>query len=244
MSAQSGYYEAQVAGGKDQLDQVLQTQLSLPKILINSDFKNEISIYFDIDSLGQATHLKIEGGQNNVLRNESKRILRFLRFQKTQSLPDVQSYYFNMHLSAEKYNKYIKQKYRFSPKKNLPADSSYVIHTRADQSPEYYKNGEEGLEEFILSEIEYPKVAIEKSIQGTVILEFVVETNGYVTGITVKQAVNAGCSEEAIRLIKLTRWQPAVLNNVFVRYKTTYPITFNLRNVSHDNVSGSSTIGQ
>ena len=134
LSAQSSDYEAQVLGGKEQLDQVLQTQLSLPKILVNADFKNEFSIYFDIDSLGQARHIKIDGVQNNVLRNESKRMLRFLKFQQTQSLSEAQPYYVHLHLSSEKYNKYIKQKYRFSPKKNLPADSTFVIYARADQS--------------------------------------------------------------------------------------------------------------
>jgi protein TonB len=82
-------------------------------------------------------------------------------------------------------------------------------------------------------------LAIEKSIEGTVVIEFVVEANGYLTGINVKQSVNAGCTEEAVRLIKLTKWQPAVFNNKFVRYKTNFPITFSLRNISKDNTSGS-----
>jgi protein TonB len=134
---------------------------------------------------------------------------------------------------------YFKQKNKLTLKKPLPADSSFVIYTKADKSPEYYKNGDDGLAEFILSQIEYPKLAIEKSIEGTVVIEFVVETNGYLTGITVKQGVNAGCTEEALRLIKLTKWQPAVFNNKFVRYKTNFPITFSLRNISKDNTSGS-----
>ena len=95
----------------------------------------------------------------------------------------------------------------------------------------------------ILSKIEYPKLAVEKSVEGTVVLEFVVETNGYLTGITVKQGINAGCTEEAVRLIKETKWQPALLNNKFVRYRTNYPITFSLRNINKDN-TGSSQMGQ
>ncbi len=236
--------EAQPVGGKEQVDQVLQTQLNLPKTILTSNFDKELTAFFDLDSAGNAIHLKLEGGLNNVLRIELTRMFRFLKFKRSQSSqyqPDP--YFLIFKLSTEKYNKYYKQRAKLIFKKPLPADSTYIIHKKADKSPEYFKNGEEGLAEYILSEIEYPKLAIEKSIEGTVVVEFVVETNGYVTGITLKQTISAGCSDEAIKLIKQTRWQPAQLNGKYVRYKNTYPITFSLRNVNKDN-SGSSTIGQ
>jgi protein TonB len=68
-------------------------------------------------------------------------------------------------------------------------------------------------------------------VEGTVVLEYIVETNGFVTGIVPKKRVSAGCTEEAIRLISETRWQPAMLGGKAVRYRMTYPITFSLRNM-------------
>lgn len=238
-------FEAQAIGGKAQIEQALQTQLNLPKLLVNSDFKTEVLTFFDLDSAGNAIHIKIEGQVNNVLRQEVSRMFRFLKFKRTLHLPnESRPYFLNFSLSTEKYNKYIKQHSKFNLKNPKPADSSFVVHAKADRSPVYYKNGEEGLVDYILSEIEYPKIAIEKSIEGTVVLEFIVEINGYVTGIEVKKSVNGGCTEEAIRLIRETKWNPAVLNDKLVRYKTTYPITFSLRNVNKGNESSSQTIGQ
>ena len=191
-------------------------------------------------------NIKFEGiknNNNNVLRNELIRMFSFWKFHKTLHLPnESRPYFLTFKLSTEKYNKYFKQKNKLNLKKPLPADSSFIIYQKADKSPEYYKNGDDGLADFILSNIEYPKIAVEKSVEGTVVIEFVVETNGYVTGLAVKQPINAGCTEEALRLIKETKWQPAVVNNKFVRYKTTYPITFSLRNISKDN--SSSQLGQ
>ncbi len=138
----------------------------------------------------------------------------------------------------------LKQKSKINLKINLSADSSFIIYSKADKSPEYYKNGEEGLADFILSEIEYPKLAIEKSIEGTVTIEFIIETNGYVSNLIIKNGIGAGCSEEALRIIKQTKWQSAVINNKLVRYKTTYPITFSLRNVNKDNGTSSQSFGQ
>lgn len=235
-------YEAQAIGGKEQVEQVLQTQLTLPKAILTSNFEKDVSVFFDIDSAGNAINMEMTAGLNNLLRNEIKRIFKFLKFKKTQSSNQrPEPYWVTLKLSTEKYNNYFKQRSKINLKKGIAADSSYVIRTRGDKSPEYYKGGDEGLAEYILSEIEYPKLAVEKSIEGTVILEFVVETNGYVTSIVTKQGVNGGCTDEAIRLIKRTKWQPATLNNKFVRYQTTYPITFSLRNVSKD---GSGAMGQ
>jgi TonB family protein len=237
--------EAQPVGGKQQVEQVLQTQLTLPKVLLSSAFEKEVTAFFDLDSAGNAINLKFEGGLNNVLRNEMKRIFRFLKFSKTQSsIYEAEPYFYVFKISTEKYNKYFKQKSKINLKKNLSADSSYAVYSRAEISPEYFKNGDEGLKEFILSEIEYPKLALEKSIEGSVVLEFIIETNGYVTEINPKQSIFGGCLEEAIRIIKQTKWQPAELNKKFVRYKTTYPITFSLRNVSKDNGTSTQPIGQ
>lgn len=238
----SAEFEAKVVGGSEQLNQVLQTQLTLPKSVLTSNFDEHINLFFDLDSAGHAVNLKLSKGMNNLLRLELVRILRFLTFSKTQSsLYETQPYFLTLHLSTSIYNNYYKQRSKLNLKKPLPADSTYIIHVRADRSPEYYKGGDEGLGEFMLSELEYPKLAKEKSIEGTVVIEFVVETNGYVTGLVVKQGVNGGCTEEALRLIALTKWQPAVMNNKFVRYKTNYPVTFSLRNTTRE---GTGTVGQ
>lgn len=241
MPAQSPQtYPALVIGGKEQAEQVLSTQLSLPKILLNSHFNTSVELHFDLDSAGQAINVQTRPGLNHVLRDESIRMLKFMRFRRNMSEQEARPYEFSYAISTSRYNHFRKQKSKPFLNKRLPADSSFVIYSRADRSPEYYKNGEEGLNEFILSEIDYPRLAIEKSVEGTVVVEFIVETNGFVTGITLKQPLGAGCSEEAVRLISATRWQPAVLNNKLVRYRTTYPITFTLRNVNRD---ASSTIG-
>lgn len=235
-------YEAVPVGGKEELEQVLQTQLSLPKPLLTSNFAVEVAAMFDLDSLGHATNIRYNKGINNALRNETTRVLHFMKFKRTQNDAYLTyPYYFAFPISTERYYSFIKQRYKLSLKKPLEADSSYVIHSKADKSPEYYKNGDEGLSDFVLSQIEYPKLAIEKSVEGTVVVDFVVETNGYVTGVTVRQGLGAGCTDEAVRLVKITRWIPAVMDNKYVRYRMSYPITFSLRNISRD---ASSTIGQ
>lgn len=244
LSSTAPEYEAHPVGGKEQLDWVFQTQLTLSKLILNPDFELNVTVFFNVDSTGNAVDLKTDNIQNNVLRKEVYRQFRFLKFKRTLNLPDeTRPYFSSFRISSDKYNKYYKQKSKLSFKKTIEADSSYSVYSRADKSPDYYRNGDDGLKEFILSEMEYPKIAVERSVEGTVILEFIVETNGYITNVVSKQNVNAGCTEEALRIIKQTKWQPAILNNKLVRYKMTYPITFSIRNAMRAG-STSGTTGQ
>lgn len=241
----SSAIEAGVIGGKEQLEQVIETQLSLPKLLLNSKLNTQVKVFFDLDSLGKAIHISFDESYNNVLKNQITYLLKFLHFSHKQD-PNYETvpYFLNFNLSNEKYKKYIKQQYRLNYTSKLGIDSSFTVYSKADKSPEYFKDGESGISDFVLSEIEYPKLAIEKSVEGTVVIEFIVETNGYVTGLTIKHPVGAGCSEEALRILQRTRWKPAEYQGKLVRYKKSYPITFSLKNNSRENATSAKTIGQ
>jgi len=230
-------FEAQPIGIKDQLENLLQTQLNLPKIILNTGIEEKTIVFMNIDSSGHAYNLKFNKGLNNLVRIDLIKIIRLMRFKRTLHLPNEEAPYFlAIPLSSAAYTKYKKQKQKPIVKSKLPIDTSFVVYVKADQSPEYYKEGEEGLKNFFLTELDYPKMAIQQSIEGTVVLDFVVETNGYVSNIEVKKTVNGGCTEEAVRLIKQTRWQPAEKDNKLVRYKITYPVTFSLINATKSKV--------
>lgn len=225
--------KAEVKGGQQNIDQIIRTQLSLPKNFFANGYEETVNIYFLLDSLNHPIQPIFQPHVLPAGQKELFRILKFMTFLRQDPDPNV-PYYITVPLSAKFYSSLPKQKQKALPKAMGAADSSFVVYGKADRSPEYLKGGEEALKEFILSEIEYPKLAIEKSVEGTVVIEFIVETNGFVTGAHIKQPLGAGCSEEALRLILKTRWQPAKLNGKLVRYKMSYPITFSLRNITRE----------
>ncbi|HQQ95316.1 MAG TPA: energy transducer TonB [Bacteroidia bacterium] len=238
-------FEAQVIGGKAEIDQILQTQMNLPKVLVNPGFHYTFITFFALDSTGHANDIRFEGAVHQSVKAEMVRLFRFWTIRRTIDLPEEKRPYFlKFDLSSDHYKHYIKQKYKYTLKGTEKPDSSMIVYSKADRSPEFYKGGDEGLRDYLLNELEYPALAIEKSIEGTVQLEFIVEVNGYVSGIEVKKGVNGGCTEEAMRLIKESRWKPAVYHQNLVRYKMVWPITFSLRNVNRANESSNSTFGQ
>lgn len=222
-------------GGKKQLDHVIYTQLIVPPKLIWVDDKL-VTIYFTVTKEGKAVDPFFKETYDTYYQTESKRILNFLLFEPGKiGGVNVDSYgAITMVFNGEKYKESLKERKKLKSNFTKPQDSTFIIYEMADKSPEYYK-GDEALPEFILDNIEYPGVAKTQNIEGTVQLTFIVETNGFVSNIKAIKGVNAGCTEEAIRVVQLLKWKPAEKNGKYVRYKMTYPITFNLKNINKDN---------
>lgn len=92
-----------------------------------------------------------------------------------------------------------------------------------------FPGGYEALIEYLNSNLNYPKEARKQSLQGQVVVSFIIEENGEVSSAKIIHGVGGGCNEEAIRVIKLMpAWQPAYKEGNPVRVLFNMPITFKL----------------
>ncbi len=222
-------------GGKSQLDQVIYTQLIVPPKLIWVDDKI-VTIYFSVTKEGRAIDPFFKDNYDTYYQTESKRILNFLLFEPGRVGNVVLETYgsITMVFNGEKYKESLKERKKLKSNLTKPQDSTFVIYEIADKSPEYWK-GDDALPGFILDNMDYPSVAKTQNIEGTVQVTFIVETNGFVSNVKAIKGVNGGCTEEAIRVVRLLKWKPAEKNGKYVRYRMNYPITFNLKNINKDN---------
>lgn len=94
-----------------------------------------------------------------------------------------------------------------------------------------FPGGDSALIEYIKANLTYPTEAMEKGIEGTVIIQFVVEKDGSITNVIVTQSIGGGCDEEAVRVIKsLPKWEPGMQKGQPIRVYFTIPIEFVLNN--------------
>ena len=97
-----------------------------------------------------------------------------------------------------------------------------------EQMPEF-PGGQKALYKYLSENIRYPVVARENSIEGTVYIGFVVDTDGQLSNITVKRGVAGGCTEESVRVISsMPKWIPGKHKGELVRVNFTMPIKFKL----------------
>ncbi|MCI6160492.1 MAG: TonB family protein [Prevotellaceae bacterium] len=98
-----------------------------------------------------------------------------------------------------------------------------------EQMPSF-PGGMGALNAWLVQNTVYPVIAAENGVQGKVTVQFVVEKDGSITGVTVVRSVDPSLDKEAARVVKsMPRWQPGKQNGSFVRVKYTVPVTFKLQ---------------
>ena len=108
----------------------------------------------------------------------------------------------------------------------LPEDTT--IYDNVEVMPTYHKDID-ALYRHIAAEIHYPEGAMADSVQGRVIVRFVVEKDGRLTNFEVVRTPDERLSNEAIRVLKLTEpWVPAKNKGQDVRCHFVMPVMFRL----------------
>ncbi|WP_445666211.1 energy transducer TonB [Fodinibius sp. AD559] len=77
--------------------------------------------------------------------------------------------------------------------------------------------------------IVYPDRAQKAGIEGRVIVQFIVNEKGEVEDPRIIRGIGGGCDEEALRVVKLAKFEPGEQRGVPVRVQYTLPIMFMLR---------------
>jgi protein TonB len=98
------------------------------------------------------------------------------------------------------------------------------------QIPPKFPGGDGNWKLYLNKYLKYPKDAKQQKIEGTVMVEFVVEKDGSLSNITIVHSVYPSLDEEAVRLIQHSMWTPAVQNGGNARYRKRQPIEFRLLN--------------
>lgn len=84
-----------------------------------------------------------------------------------------------------------------------------------------FKGGNKEFNKFLYGHLKYPKEAFAKKIEGTVIVRYDINHKGDVTKAKVIASLGYGCDEEAVRVIKLLKFDipkgPRKLKIIFHR---------------------------
>lgn len=100
------------------------------------------------------------------------------------------------------------------------------------EMPEF-PGGQSALMNYLESSIKYPEDALRDSIQGRVIVQFVVEKDGSVSNPRVVRSVSPSLDAEAVRIVlQMPRWTPGKDMGTARRFRFSVPVRFRLSSVS------------
>jgi len=128
----------------------------------------------------------------------------------------------------------------------VPEDNNEIVRI-PDQMPRFpgceglsaghkekYTCATEQLLHYLYKEIKYPTMARNLGIEGTAVIQFVVEPDGLISNVKVLRDPGGGCAKEATRVVdKMNKmsetWTPGKQNGRPVRVLYTLPVKFKLR---------------
>lgn len=83
--------------------------------------------------------------------------------------------------------------------------------------------------EGVVKKLSYPESALKNSIQGTVYLLVYIGTEGSIDDIKVVKSLGYGCDEEAIKVVRHSKFIPGEQGGIKIKTKMAVPIKFKLR---------------
>ncbi|HNQ62255.1 MAG TPA: energy transducer TonB [Bacteroidia bacterium] len=95
-----------------------------------------------------------------------------------------------------------------------------------------FPGGNKALDQFIKSNLRYPEAALENKIEGTVSVNLDIDVFGDVIDAKVKHKIGYGCDEEAIRIVKLLKFEKKRYMGMRVVFHRTLNIHFRLTTAS------------
>ena len=92
-----------------------------------------------------------------------------------------------------------------------------------------FPGGQQALLDFLRQNVNYPEQAKKDSIEGRVVVGFVIDTDGSITDQKIVRSVHPLLDAEALRVVKLMpKWEPGSENGTPVKVKYNLPISFKI----------------
>ena len=110
--------------------------------------------------------------------------------------------------------------------------SGKVVYNKVEVAPSY-AGGDKAMSKYLKDNLKYPQDAVDKGVEGTVFIEFVVAKNGKVREVVVADAVgedvDQSLKDEAARVVAaMPAWVPGRQHGKAVDANFSIPITFEL----------------
>lgn len=209
-------------GGQAGFEKYLASNLKYPAEAVKNKVQGRSIITFVVEKDGSLSDIKVVRSVGSGTDEEAIRVLK----ASPKWSPGVQNkrkvrvqYTVPINFSMAKENKV---------GAISPATKSDQVYTEVDQYPGF-PGGDKEFYKWLSANVKYPKDARAKNIQGRVILTFVVEEDGQLTGFKILKGVSPDIDKEALRVMSTSpAWKPGIHDGQPVKTAYTIPLNFAL----------------
>jgi len=214
-------------GGEQAMYKFIGEQLKYPTQAKTEGIGGRVLISFIIEKDGKITNVETMKGIGGGCDEEAMRVI--------QNMPNWSP--------GQQRGENVRVKYRLpikftlngsetDEKKNVikvSKNANDEIFVVVESRPEFV-GGKQAMYKYLQENIKYPELAKKAGTQGTVSVDFIVEKNGEISSVKIKEGIGDGCDEEAMRVIQnMPNWTPGQQRGEAVRVAYSLPIKFNLQ---------------
>ena len=233
-STGQNYQPVSYVGSKEDMKDFIENEMQYPETSLKNKNQGDVEISFIVLPDGNIEDIEIDKSVNKEIDAEAIRLARMMLWKpaKKYGKPVGSRHSIEIPFHIRKYRKACKRRgFTDSPAFEYPVDSSWQVYSKTalDYPPEpLFRDKKQRLSDFIIEEMKYPEIAFRQSISGTVVMEFIVETNGTTSHYRIIESVGGGCNEEAIRIARMINWKPGIKNKKMRRSTMQLKVTFQL----------------
>ena len=204
------------SGGVKELMKQLYENIQYPTEAIAKGVEGRVIANFIVEKNGDISNVNIIKGVDSLLETEAVRVISDMpKWIPGELKGEVVRVRYTLPVS-----------FKLAPADTVKSKHDNEIYTEVDQQPEF-PGGVSALMRFLAENVNYSTESVRKGLQGRVVTNFIIEKDGSISNLVVKEGVNKQLDEEAISVIsKMPKWKPGKNNGEVVRVNFTLPVTF------------------
>jgi len=201
--------------------------LQYPKEAAEKGIQGRVFVQYVIEKDGSISNVKILRGVDPILNKEAIRVVE----SSPKWNPGMQrgravrvSFTFPISfVIGDSQNK--SQPQKTDTEKTISKEEN--VFAVVEKMPSFGNGDANEFRAWVAANMQYPKEAAEKGIQGRVFVQFVIEVDGSLTNAKILRSVDPALDKEAIRIVESSpKWNPGTQKGRAVRVQFTFPIAF------------------
>jgi TonB family protein len=206
-------------GGMSEMIQFLAKNIRYPEAAKKENIEGMVVVQFIIGKDGSILDPHIVKGIGGGANEEAVRVVGMMpKWKPGQQRGQVVNVQYNLP---------IRFALEGTAKTNQAEAPKEVFHV-VEEMPKF-PGGSDKLLTYLADNINYPKLAKDKGIEGMVVVQYIVEKDGSISNAQIMKGIGAGCDEEALRVVKeMPKWTPGLQRGQETRVQFNLPIRFKL----------------
>lgn len=207
-------------------------EMVYPKAALAEGMEGTVVLLFVVTKEGATRDMRVWQSVSPELDQETIRLFNLLEWNPAiwDNVTYDSEHYFRVQYNIRKYQKLCRKRgYNTIAYPYQPIDSTFSLYAlnEVDDSPTIlFSDTSMTWEKYVKKNLRYPDEAFRNDIQGSTIIRFIVEPHGRVTNFDIEKELGAGCSLEAIRLIRALRFLPGIKDGKAVRTRVEFVVHF------------------